>query len=793
MELKYLSVLLNNIQNSDKQIREGSEYQLLKYKTENIADLLKNLIGLIKIEEDEKIKTLSIILLRQYLIESWSAIEVYSKELIKNQLLELVAEIDSWSSLKKLSDVIADLAVNIIKSQECETWGNLLDYIFFSLNGANTYLQVSSLKILSGLFPYLADYFSSYNEIFFRSFSTTLESPEIELRKVSVHAFSVLISVISGPEAMYYIELIKPLLKAVLSLIPVPGYLEDALKDLRDLAETEPYYFNSRLAWCFDFGNVLCNQSVAVGCKYLCVEYLVLLIETHKAKISRDKAVIVGICELIKKVLKEVIGQLDDIEINYEQLILNLLGKVIKAIGETVIEYLLKISESVLGVESDWESHYISIMYLIKLIPEIYYTDKMKFVLSILHTYILSTNFKLRWACCKLIAELCNEYPKNFQKNFHISIIPILVQGICDTNCVVVSKACCTCKLFIEDCDRLIVKKCAPDFIPAIITHLSKKDTVQASLKVLEAFILICKEDIKVLFDHILIALGKIFERYESLDTKKLGLDCLLALRKTIKKNEFIKYTPYYTSIIRSLQTQTSSQDFTINYILNAWKILSKYLKSDFTPYLSEIVPWVLCLISNNPEENLEEYLETILSIIDSTKGGYLQYLQKTSDLILPLITINTSEIARSLVCSVCSSLVNVIRDSGNKEYNSKIEFYCRTYLNAIWKKCSEENDLNTLVCMLSSLKVLIEAPGYEFLSTVEVNYMIEIILKLFEDQAGRKSSDNDQRYLQEDLKQTISDILATLFKSHKGPSKEILEYVYAHAVGKFLNQNNVD
>ena len=94
---------------------------------------------------------------------------------------------------------------------------------------------------------------------------------------------------------------------------------------------------------------------------------------------------------------------------------------------------------------------------------------------------------------------------------------------------------------------------------------------------------------------------------------------------------------------------------------------------------------------------------------------------------------------------------------------------------------------------MLGSVKVIIEAPGYEFLTSQEVNYMGEIVLKLLQDQTNGECKEKEEMHQQDYLKTTISDILSALFKSHKGSSIGILDYVYINVIGKFLSPDNSD
>ena len=185
-------------------------------------------------------------------------------------------------------------------------------------------------------------------------FSRHLENLEIEVRSLAIYCFTILVSVINTPETMYYIELLQPLLRSVNYLISKPGnYGEEALRALCELAETEPLYFKAGILWCFNFGKAICMNNYIVGCKYLCLEFLVILIERHANAVFDKKVILCGTCDLIMHVLKDNIHEVEDVEINYDDLLLQLLRRIVDTIGDSIIDYILRNSEAKIDNNSE--------------------------------------------------------------------------------------------------------------------------------------------------------------------------------------------------------------------------------------------------------------------------------------------------------------------------------------------------------------------------------------------------------------------------------------------------------
>lgn len=789
MESITSSQILLDLLSPEKQIRQAGELRLHELKQTSPNELLVYLIGEIQNASEENVKSLSTVLLKQIIPQVWHVIDMQARRQIKNVLLELLlSRTENWSLIKKITDVVTDLAITIFRAESQEKWPNFIGCIFKSLGSSDNYQVFAGLKVFTNLAPFYADEFSNYRELLFQCFGKSLESTEIQVQAAAIHALTSLISVINTPETMYFIELLQPLLKSILKLIASNENLgEDCIKNLRDLAETEPFYFKSRLAMCFNCGEIVCKESGSIGCKYIFSEFLVVLLEKHCASLMGKKEILVGTCELLKICIEECLGEIDEIEINYEVLFEQLLRRTIEAIGESIVDYLLNTSTLALS-SNDWSHQCTALLVLIQIIPEIYFTEKIEILLSAIRTFNTSPQVKIRHVCCNALLVLCNTFPKDFQKRYCQIAVSSIFQGLSDNNDSVINEAAKACKAFVEDCHSDVVKKAVSEFVPVLIQNLNKESTTESALQALQSLAFGSKSTMKDFFPQIFVGIKIVLQRSRDLEVVASAIDCLLAMRKTVKMSEFLIYLPNYLSILRSFPLDS---EFYKANILNGWKVLSKYLKSEFTPYLSEIVPELIQSIRNSDPQDIDEYLETILSLIESTSGGFIYYVDMVSELILSLLNSNFPETTRALAASIAGALVVSIRNSGNKEFYAGIVVYSRTFLNVIWKVCAEECDLHTLMEMLNSIQVLIEAPGFEFLTTAEVNQMGEIVLKLLQDQAGLTAQNKE--HVQEHLKKTISNILSAIFKSHKGVSLGILEYVYSNVIGKFLRANNND
>ena len=768
--------LLNNLLSPDKSSRETAEMQLEQLKCKNPFEFLQSLITTFTSTQEDNEKLLCCVILRQALPRSWSQLDSSSKSSIKSFLLNGFSCSSSWNTARNASYVISDLAIYIIQSETGEKWQNFLSFLLKSLKSRNLYQKFSGFLILSEIVPFFADTFSKLKDKLLKIFMKTIESSYFELRRATIQSFTIFISVINTSETLNYSEMLNPLLSSIQVLcLHSLEHGEACVKSLIELAETEPFYFKADLGTSFTFVEAVIGKVSAQNLKVNLLEFLMILIEKHVTVVFNKRQLLAGTCELIFNVLTQVGVDLHEgLETSMQKHVIGFIRKIIEIIGESVVDFYIKLAESVLYEQRNEEFYFAALMVLAETAQFVYNTEKLVNVVNAVHVFAVSEFCSLRWAACKIVKKLVKVEDKEFQTRLHLSVLPILFRGLSDPHQLVQRVALQACQHFLKVNEAEIAIKYSPDLLPLVLQCLATK---LCSIPAIETVTIICltsKEQISNFFPELFSHLTALIKDSTG-EVRVQALECLLVLRKVLSRSEFLKIAPEYISIIQYLQ---EPQDRSLQTCCFKTLItLSKYLKSNFTVFLPFVMPHLLQSSSRMELNQLEDYLEVILSLIDATKGGFLQYMEKTSELILYLMKCELSDTSKVLVCHTASSLVDVIKESGNQDFFSILVIYARGFLNEIWKLCEQEAEVECLAEMLRSVSHIMAAPGYEFLTNEELKSMADVTWKIIKDK--RNSSAKS-----EELQSAVGLIFQALFRGQGGSG--IMEVVYVNVLGVF-------
>ena len=711
--------VLINLLNPEKFSREISEQQLENLKSQNPSQYCELLIKTIQFHSNESLKLLSVLLLRQHLPKAWQNLDPDSKYSVKSSLISTLQACNSWNIAKNISFAISELAIYIIQSDTGEKWPNFLGFLLKGIQSEDFYVKFASFSIISEIVPYFADTFSRLKEKLVPIFIKNLDHGTPEIKIAAIQAFTVFISVINTAETLKYSEMLKNLLEAVRFMCVSFGDKEEnCVKYLIELAETEPLYFRTSLKLCFEFLETVTKEVTSLGVKVNLLEFMIILIEKHSSSFFDKNNILSGTCQLITEALSQCSLDPFSLEINQKKTLVSFLQRIITAIGESIIDYIIKLSESILSSPFQEQFFFSALILMSESVEFTYNTEKILFVFNTIHTFILSESSKLRTACFRIVKKLLKIKDFEFKNRICLNILPIIIRGLNDSEEGVVIKALKTCKKFAQNSAEDVVSKYAQDLLPLILGCAIKKNCRAGLFQTITAFAYVCKLRISLFFSEIFANVKEIIEN-SSVSDKCKALDCLVSLRKITTRPQFLKIIPEYIQILNYLQSLQN--DLLRSACLKSLISLSTHLKSNFTPYLPFIVPNLLFQISTHSILESENSLETLLSIIDSTKGGYLQYVEKTSELIILLFKSSISDSIKILVCHIGSSLISVIRESGNPDFVSILVIYARGFLNEIWKLCENETEFEILIEMLRSLNGVINAPGYDFLTDCEV------------------------------------------------------------------------
>jgi hypothetical protein len=296
--------------------------------------------------------------------------------------------------------------------------------------------------------------------------------------------------------------------------------------------------------------------------------------------------------------------------------------------------------------------------------------------------------------------------------------------------------------------------------------------------------------------------------------------------------------------LLQSLQETNFTEDNPIrDYVLSGWQRVCVTLEEGFVECLPAVIPWLLGLaatkitasVSSDPQsqldiqallkddtkdkfaniatyetEEIENALHVLIEIVEILKGGYVNYIEVTHNVVFPIIANEANEDLRASAFSLLSYLVKSMANCGSADATEQAVLMARKYLPVMWNVISKELDITVVRSELKSVCKLMKAVKTQFLTAEEVNATAENALKILDNSFSKRDkrknlfdpdSDEDEddresdkiveqiiRTTEDNLHVAISDVIGTLFKTHKELSLGIVNFCYEKLLVKLLD-----
>ena len=205
--------------------RKTHESELLKLREEHPNELVVCLLHIISQQSELEIRTLACVLLRQMFsklgsshAQVWASLTEHTQELLKEKLLELIKQEPQLLLRKKLGEAVAELAINTVGLNPSSSWDALMLFLVESVMSEDKLQLVTGFHTLLPLFTFFHEEMMGQKELFFQVFKKNLNSADTEIRSVCVTAICTLLGIVDFPDAMYFCELLTPLLKSAIWL-----------------------------------------------------------------------------------------------------------------------------------------------------------------------------------------------------------------------------------------------------------------------------------------------------------------------------------------------------------------------------------------------------------------------------------------------------------------------------------------------------------------------------------------------------------------------------------------------
>jgi len=815
-QVKEVTEHLDCILSADNNVRKYHEQQLVEKKESQSFPLI--LLEIIQTSENNQSKQLAAVLLRQMFSnlefrnsEVWNEYSQEVKDSIKQGILSTIRKERNLVVSKRLGEALVELAVTVLSEED---WDQLVPFLFELVISSENHYIVVGLHVLGGLCTFYHEQMTEHRETLYQVFNRNLRNNDVEVKFAVIETLCSLVEVLDSPDAQYFLTLTDDLFRGVLWLIgneETKG--EEALKSLRDLAETEPGFFKSKMLVVYDFTDqVMKLNTESTGLKYLALDFQVTIAEGLYTKIQENKALGDAICKKVIEMMVNLGTEADetwccpsegfeekdnednDVEIDYAKLGRKLLTRMVESVGDYfLLDNLLCLVQSALNQTDDWRMKYAGLMTISELAQFIAEIEKISEIVMVACANSNSSNPKIRYAAYTVIGKLSEDFENEFQADHHHQVIPILLAGINDSVPRVSAQACYSLKLFLENSGTTIATQYSSALLPSILSKTQPRNislVIQKALGALSSLANACKAQFG---EYFAIALESTLQLIKSLSNethKKLkgqAIECLSFLCQAAGKQTFSKHASEVISLINLIQnTELTQNDPLRAYVLSAWQRIASTLEGDFVPYLPNVIPGLLnttalqvnASIASEPESNIdiqsllsgsskkvtistadtedkELAMNTLLTLIDLLKGAYYPYVEQTTQIVYPLLAYKINENVRGTAARICASLVVSIAYSGHPSSREACFAMSHKFLEKLWEVVCEEFDNETLVKQLDSIKTLVEVQGLEFLTVEEVNVLAEKLIKILE--ASLIKRNRNQQVLADDLEESDS------------------------------------
>ncbi|XP_017313451.2 importin-5 [Ictalurus punctatus] len=633
-EQQQFYLLLGNLMSPDNNVRKQSEetYDTIPGSTK-ISFLLQAIRDASAAEE---VRQMAAVLLRRLLSSSFE--EVYPsltidvQTAIKTELLASI-QLDGPSSIrKKICDVAAELARNLLDDDGNNQWPEILKFLFDSVNSQNVCLREAALHIFWNFPGIFGNQQQHYMEVIKRMLVQCMqdqENPQIHTLAARATASFIL----SNESNMAILKHFSDLLPGVLQAVNESCYQGDdsVLKSLVEIADTAPKYLRPNLEATLQLCLKLCaDTSLTNMQRQLALEVIVTLSETAAAMLRKHTAI-------VAQSVPQMLSMMVDLEEDEEWAMADeledddfdsnavagesALDRIACGLGGKIMLPMIKQHIMQMLQNPDWRYRHAGLMALSAIGEGCH--QQMESILNEIVSFVLlfcqDPHPRVRYAACNAIGQMATDFAPTFQKKFHDKVISALLQTMEDqSNPRVQAHAAAALINFTEDCPKALLIP----YLDNLVQHLhvimvaKLQELIQKGTKlVLEQVVTsiasvadTAEERFVPYYDLFMPSLKHIVENAVQKELRLLRgktIECISLIGLAVGKEKFMHDASAVMQLL--LKTQTDFNDLEdddpqISYMISAWARMCKILGKEFQQYLPVVMGPLMKTASIKPE-----------------------------------------------------------------------------------------------------------------------------------------------------------------------------------------------
>jgi importin-5 len=519
---------------------------------------------------------------------------------------------------------------------------------------------------------------------------------------------------------------------------------------------------------------------------------------------------------------------------------MHMIDRMIAAMEDDKTIEVVSIVISDLVRNDDWRCRHAALMALSQVGEYIEDLNQLKEIVIFILNYAYDSHPKVRYAFLHAIGQIADDMHPDFQERFHEQVIPLLLKTLNDSVPRVVAHAFAALTNFLEGCKR-----------PHIINRI--KEILEPSLYAIRNCISIIKEnamstisalaeaannELKSYWEETAGIVFEILKNATQPEYKQLrgqAIECLTLIGSAVGRDEFAKGAKEI--IFTMLQIQKNyieDSDPQKSYLLSGWQRICIILQEDFVPFMDEILPSLFDLVervikldkdrrdnrdkqdaekvqqafekpkrkfnaNTSESDDLQISLNMINVFITYLKKGYLSYVERTINIMSPMLNYSISEDIRTTAAKALPGLVTVLKMSGREDANDLVRKASLSFIEQIWKTMNTEYESKVMSMFVYAIREIIVAAGDRAFTQEEIislgNGFFQALKeseerrvekeKLFEGDEDDLDEDEDgydedeDPEMEEEFMLSIAAAIGALFSTHKELAYPIFETIY--------------
>ncbi|XP_048834790.1 importin-5 [Brienomyrus brachyistius] len=633
-EQQQFHLLLGNLMSPDNGIRKQSEetYDNIPGQTK-ITFLLQ---AVRDASATEEVKQMAAVLLRRLLSSSFD--EIYPslppdmQTAIKSELLVGIQAEGSPAIRKKVCDIAAELARNLIDDDGNNQWPEILKFLFEAVNSPDLGLRESALHIFWNFPGIFGNQQQHYLEVIKRMLVQCMQDQENPtIRTLAARAAASF--VLSNENNSALLKHFSDLLPGVLQAVNESCYRGDdsVLKSLVEIADTAPKYLRPNLEATLQLSLKLCaDTSLSNMQRQLALEVIVTLSETAAAMLRKHTSIV---AQSVPQMLAMMVDLEDDEEwamadeLEDDDFDSNAvagesaLDRIACGLGGKIVLPMIKQHIMQMLQNPDWKYRHAGLMALSAIGEGCH--QQMESILNEIVSFVLlfcqDPHPRVRYAACNAIGQMATDFAPTFQKKFHDKVISALLQTMEDqSNPRVQAHAAAALINFTEDCPKSLLVPYLDNLVQHLHTIMVAKlqELIQKGTKlVLEQVVTsiasvadTAEEKFVPYYDLFMPSLRHIVENAVQKELRLLRgktIECISLIGLAVGKDKFMPDAAAVMQLL--LKTQTDFNDLEdddpqISYMISAWARMCKILGKEFQQYLPVVMGPLMKTASIKPE-----------------------------------------------------------------------------------------------------------------------------------------------------------------------------------------------